>query len=79
MVIAVARYVQPSLFGNLAFLSRKRKIVKITKGTKVRTLPSGTSGSYRTGRARGIAAPFAIDMFGQRAARGKIARKRKAG
>jgi hypothetical protein len=59
------KWVQPSLFGNLAFLPRKRKIVKSGKET------------FRTGRTKGKgAAPLGIINLGQRAARGKIARRR---
>lgn len=63
----MARYVQPSLLGDLAFISRKRKLVKVGKST------------YKTGRTRGIAAPLGITFLGQRASRGKLSRYRKAG
>lgn len=62
------RYVQPQLpFPGLGFLTRRKKIVKAGKET------------FKTGRTRGVAAPLGIVQFGQRAARGKIARNRKAG
>ena len=60
------RYTQPSLFGELAFLTRKRKRVKMG------------SESFVTGKhGKGKAAPLGITLFGQRAARSKVARFRK--
>lgn len=59
----MAKWRQPSLFSDLAFLSRRRKIVKSGKDT------------YRTGRTRGrVSAPLGITFLGQRAARSKVAR-----
>lgn len=60
----MGKWIQPSLFGNLAFLPRRRKIVKTGKET------------FRTGRSRGVSAPLGITLLGQRAARSKVARKR---
>ena len=56
------RYVQPGLFGHLAFVARKRKIVKTGKE------------KFRTGRVKGVQAPLGITRLGQRAARSKVAR-----
>lgn len=61
----MARYVQPSLFGNLAFLNRKKRKVK-TGGQTF------TTGDYRTHDQP----PLGIVYLASRGAHGKLRRKR---
>jgi hypothetical protein len=59
------KWIQPSLFPNLAFLSRKRKRVHIGRER------------FTTGSTKGKAAPLGVIFLGQRAARAKISRVMK--